>query len=242
MKKLVRGIEDNPILKEEQKIFLKEFTKSELRDIFRLTGDTALSAFYLEHRLSEDMDFFSSENIPFYIPEVFLKRLSFVEDIAHTKLFDRNIFTLKLRNNTFLKVEFTHYPFKNIDEPITVDNLLIDSFLDIVVNKLCAIVDRLEVKDYVDVYCAIKKGGLSFEDLINLAEKKCEIKGIRHTLKSRLLQVPDGIQDLPLKIEVTKNDIEVFFRELVKAFLFKEINIKGEASAPPLAVYLINEL
>ena len=59
----LRNIDDNKILTPNQKSFLHEFTKSELRNVFRLTGGTALSAFYLEHRLSEDLDFFSEEKI-----------------------------------------------------------------------------------------------------------------------------------------------------------------------------------
>lgn len=222
MKKLSKKIKDNSILTPYQKIFLEEFAKSDLRHVFRLTGGTALSAFYLEHRLSDDIDFFSSEKIPFYIPEEFLKKLSFIKNITHTRLFDRNIFTLKLKDTAFLKVEFTYYPLKNIEEPITVDNLLIDSFLDIVVNKLCAIADRLDAKDYVDVYFAIRNSNLSLEDLINLAEKKCEIMGIRHILQSRLLQMPEGIEDLQIKAAVTKNDIEVFFRGLIKEIILKD--------------------
>lgn len=65
MKKPIKGISDNAILTSQQKIFLQEFAKTELSDIFRLTGGTALSAFYLEHRFSDDLDFFSIEKVPF---------------------------------------------------------------------------------------------------------------------------------------------------------------------------------
>lgn len=222
MKKPIREIEDNRILTAQQKTFLQEFVKADLQSAFRLTGGTALSAFYLEHRLSEDIDFFSSEKIPFYIPEEFLKNLSFIEHITHTKLFDRNIFSLKLKDNASLKVEFTYYPLKNIEEPVRVDNLLIDSFLDIVVNKLCAIADRLDAKDYVDVYCALRNSDLPLENLINLAEKKCEIKGIRHILQSRLLQVPDGVDKLSMKVAVTKDNIEGFLKRRIRGIVEKE--------------------
>lgn len=223
MRKPIKGIEDNRILTKQQKLFLQEFIKSDLRHAFSLTGGTALSAFYLEHRLSEDIDFFSSEKIPFYITEEFLKTLPFIEQITHTRLFDRNIFNLKLKDNTSLKVEFTYYPLKKIEEPVAVDNLLIDSFLDIVVNKLCAIVDRIDAKDYVDVYCAIKNADLSIEELIALAEKKCEIKGIKHILKNRLMEIPEGIEKLPLKVGLKKQDIKDFFRVEIKRIVTKEI-------------------
>lgn len=96
MKKPLRNIDDNKILTPNQKSFLHEFTKSELRNVFRLTGGTALSAFYLEHRLSEDLDFFSSENVPLAIIENFLKSIDSVMKIFFSKHFDRNIFDLMM--------------------------------------------------------------------------------------------------------------------------------------------------
>jgi hypothetical protein len=102
MRKPIKGIRNNSILTFSQISLLEEFVKSDLNDAFRLTGGTALSAFYLEHRLSEDLDFFSYEKIPFYLPENFLKSLSFVDAISHTRLFDRNIFNLRLKDGTAL--------------------------------------------------------------------------------------------------------------------------------------------
>lgn len=223
MKEQQRGIDDNRILTKHQKDFLRQFAKSELSEVFRLTGGTCLSAFYLQHRFSEDLDFFSTEKIPFYIPEQFLKTLLFVQDISHTKLFDRNIFTLKFKDKTVLRVEFTFYPLQNLEETIFIDNIQIDRFLDLVVNKLCAIADRIEAKDYVDVYCAIKADSLSLEELMNLAEKKCQIKGIRHILKSRLMAVPDGIEKLPMKAAVSRQNVEDFFRTEIKGIVKRDL-------------------
>ena len=49
------------ILTPFQKQALKAIGESPLVDNFYLTGGTALSAFYLQHRLSEDLDFFSPD-------------------------------------------------------------------------------------------------------------------------------------------------------------------------------------
>lgn len=224
MRRPIRGINDNRILNLYQIAFLKEFTRADLKSVFRLTGGAALSAFYLEHRLSEDLDFFSSEKVPFYILEDYLKKMNIISEISYMKQFDRNIFTLKFKNNSnSLKVEFTYYPLKNIDDICIVDGLQIDSYLDIVINKLCAIADRVDAKDYVDVYYALVKDDLRLEQLIEFAEKKCEIKGIRHILKSRLLQIPDGVNKLPLKVAIKKQDMESLFKKLIKEIIEKEI-------------------
>ncbi len=223
----LREISDNRILTSQQKTFLQEFAKTELRDVFRLSGGTALSAFYLEHRLSEDLDFFSSEKVPFYIPEKFLKTLDFTKEITYTKHFDRNIFNLSLKDSTTLKVEFTYYPLKNLEDIIVVDNLRTDSFLDIIINKLCAIADRSDAKDYVDIYYVLKSYDFSLKGLINLAEKKCEVKGISHILKSSLLQIPNGIEKIALKFDVSKQEIKIFFEQLIKDIVADEIETAG---------------
>lgn len=222
MKRPLKGIRNNAILTNAQISLLEEFVKSDLNDAFRLTGGTALSAFYLEHRFSEDLDFFSHEKIPFYLPEKFLKSLSFVDVINHTRLFDRNIFNLRLKDGTALKTEFTYYPLKNIEAAVTIDGLHVDGFLDLTANKLCAMADRSDAKDYIDIYCALTSSSLNINEMFALAEQKCEVKGIRHILKSRLLQIPDGIEKLPLRISVTKEDIEKFFKACIKDIIINE--------------------
>lgn len=231
MRKPIRGINDNKILTPHQKGFLQSFIKSDLKDVFRLTGGTALSAFYLEHRLSEDLDFFSSEKIPFYIVEDFLKKVDAIETISYTKLFDRNIFNFKLKDGEILKTEFTHYPLKNLENTNVIDGMQIDGFLDIIVNKLCAIADRIDVKDYVDIYYAVRSNSnLSLQNLLSLAERKCEIKGIRHILKGRLLEVPEEVERLSLKTVLTKTDIEGFFTEAIKDIVKHESDTNSDYS------------
>ena len=223
MKKPVRGIKDNRILTLSQVTFLREYVQSDLRNVFRLTGGTALSAFYLEHRISEDLDFFSSEKVALYSLERVLKAMECASIISYTKQFDRNLFHIELQDASFLKVEFTFYPLRSIEEPHTIEGMRVDSFLDIVVNKLCAIADRLDVKDFVDLYWALKKGNLSLNRLLDLAEKKCEIRGIRHILKRRLLQIPEGIDQLPLKVTIKAEEMEELFRRLIKKMVEKEV-------------------
>ena len=106
----VRKIGDNRILTPNQADFLLEFAESELKDVFRLTGGTALSAFFLEHRLSEDLDFFSSEKISIHLCQHFLSGLGCGSIFSATKKFDRNIFLLKHKDGAMLKVEFTTTP------------------------------------------------------------------------------------------------------------------------------------
>lgn len=53
-------IQSSPILNEAQKFFLEIFSGSDIASDFVLSGGTALAAFHLGHRLSDDLDFFST--------------------------------------------------------------------------------------------------------------------------------------------------------------------------------------
>lgn len=223
MKEPVKGIKNNPLLSNSQILFLEEFSKSELKDVYRLTGGTVLSAFYLGHRYSDDLDFFSDRKLPFYLIEEFLKSLNFIISIEYTKVFDRNIFSFRLTDGSLLKTEFTYYPLENLEPAVKIDGLNVDGFLDIVVNKLCAIADRSDAKDYVDVYFALKLSNLGFTELLKLAEKKCNIRGIKHIIRSRLLQVPDGVDKLQMKLYVKKEEIEDYLKARVRETIVNEL-------------------
>ena len=57
----MKAIEQPYKLTKKQQLLLELVAKSNLVNIFYLTGGTALSAFYLKHRFSEDLDFFSEQ-------------------------------------------------------------------------------------------------------------------------------------------------------------------------------------
>ena len=55
------------IITKNQKIILDEIkNNSWVKENFYLSGGTALSAFYLQHRYSDDLDFFSEELKEFF--------------------------------------------------------------------------------------------------------------------------------------------------------------------------------
>ena len=118
------------ILTSVQKTFLNKFSKSNLAHAFYFSGGTALSHFYLQHRLSEDLDFFSVEEFEIQPITLFIKslklKLGFV-DFDFQQSFNRNIFQLRFEDKTFLKAEFTYYPFSQIEVPEIFDGIAVDS-------------------------------------------------------------------------------------------------------------------
>ncbi|MEZ4524961.1 MAG: nucleotidyl transferase AbiEii/AbiGii toxin family protein [Desulfobacterales bacterium] len=222
--KPVRGIEDNRILTHWQKKFLRAFADSDLKNMFRLSGGTALSAFYLEHRLSFDLDFFSYEAVPSPLIEHFLNHLDFAEKTQMQKAYDRKIYTMQVTDGSRIKTEFTLYPRKNIFPFELSDKVPIDSFTDLTVNKLCALADRNDIKDYVDLYAVCRDRPGFLQRMLDYAEKKCEMHGLRHIVKYKLLQIPQGVEELYLKKEIDRKEMESFFRAVVKKMVEMEVN------------------
>lgn len=139
---------------------LEEFRKDKfLRNTFYFTGGTALSFYYLQHRTSVDLDFFSQEK---FDPQIVLtkltlwqKKLNFSIDYAPIEA--NHTFNLTFSTKSFVKVDFVFYPYKNLELPELVEGIKVDSLFDIAVNKLLMIEQRAEIKDFVDLYFLLQK-------------------------------------------------------------------------------------
>ncbi len=84
---------------------------------FYLTGGTALAAYYLHHRISDDLDFFSFNEPDIIFIHEFVNKLKVelaAETVRFEKLHDRNQFFFVLGEDE-LKVEFTKYPFEQLE-------------------------------------------------------------------------------------------------------------------------------
>ncbi|MEW6566193.1 MAG: nucleotidyl transferase AbiEii/AbiGii toxin family protein [Spirochaetota bacterium] len=126
---------------------------------FYLTGGTALSRFYFNHRYSDDLDFFHSDCAVF--PDAFRLMLrSFRErwpDITlevDAKDFKR--LWLKVQN-TILKIDFVADRVPRIGIPAVKGSFRVDTVRNILSNKVCAILGRDEEKDVVDLIWISKK-------------------------------------------------------------------------------------
>ena len=124
---------------------------------FYLSGGTALSEYYLHHRLSEDLDFFSEQDIdPLWI-QTFGHSLS--QKLHATKVdieqsFNRNLvfFTYP---DSILKTEFTYFPFSTIEKPKKQQGLRVDSLIDIAVNKFFTIYQKPASRHFIDLYIIV---------------------------------------------------------------------------------------
>ncbi len=211
---------DNPILTDQQKALLARFSASELRDAFYLTGGTALSAIYLQHRLSEDLDFFSEADVAIEEILAFVKSLTGVRDMEYERKYDRKIFLLHYADANAMKIEFTRYPFARVEAGPIIDGIPIDSLQDILVNKLMAMTDRLDAKDYIDLYCAMRSHPeLELEKFLDRTAVKFGVKGVRHILSGRFLQPLPASGVLNMRRQLDKEDMARFYSQHAKAWI-----------------------
>ena len=221
-------IENNPILTEQQKIFLKRFAAWPSGSVFYLTGGTALSAFYLRHRLSEDLDFFTEGDVDTELILTFLRSLPEVEELESERKLDRKIFLISYSGGEQLTTGFTKYPFKAIDPFTEVDGIHADSLADILVNKLMAMTDRKDIKDYVDIYFILKEfPELSLDEMIGKTELKFGSKGLKDILQGRFLECPANIEALTMKKTCNAKELVAFFKETARG-LIKRSNAEEE--------------
>lgn len=164
------------ILTPFQHKLLKAIGASRIADNFYLTGGTALAAFFLQHRLSEDLDFFTAD--PNAVGLVRPSLETVVEELKADLEFSRTF-------NTFIecfiispdgervKLDFAQEaPYRLL--PTIFDpefGLQIDTGLDIACNKLSALFGRAAEKDFVDVFF-IHHEMIPFNELLPQARQK----------------------------------------------------------------------
>ncbi|MEW6668086.1 MAG: nucleotidyl transferase AbiEii/AbiGii toxin family protein [Thermodesulfobacteriota bacterium] len=168
------------VLSEMQAHALTALFKGGIGDLgYYLTGGTALAEFYLQHRRSDDLDIFTREKRPFkQHHERLLEILSEqgIEIVSQeiSDEFMRFFVSQKGQEPGQLKVEFAWDVPSRMGPPITHGEIIVDSFEDIAVNKICAILEREppEVKDFVDLFFILKETKYSVDYLVNRAGAK----------------------------------------------------------------------
>lgn len=211
------------ILTERQQRLLKRIGEhSYFGNRFYLTGGTALAGFYLHHRYSEDLDFFSEEEFDIDPLNVFfrtLKKELGYQTIDFQQHYNRNLFFLNFKDEV-LKTEFTFFPFPRIETNNKKNGLAIDSLLDLAVNKLFTIYQRSTARDYVDLYWICHEKGWSISELT----KKARIKFDWHIdplqLGAQFVKARDAKDEPRLLLSISRTDWEQFFFEEAKKLKF----------------------
>ncbi len=165
------------ILAPHQKKVLEIISKEKyFTQRFYLAGGTALAEFYLKHRISEDLDFFSEkqEVNPIVISR-FLNDKAKVLNLLNfetKRIYGLYTYFLHFKDKEVLKVDFNYYPYPRIEKGLKFNNLEIEDIYDIGVNKVHTVVLKPRARDFIDIYFIIKEKGYSFQELLMQAKAK----------------------------------------------------------------------
>ncbi|MBI2040152.1 nucleotidyl transferase AbiEii/AbiGii toxin family protein [Candidatus Microgenomates bacterium] len=210
------------ILTPEQLNFLEFIQKEQqITKRFYWTGGTVLSEFYLQHRLSEDIDLFNEfEEVNQSLIDAFLKKISpslQVTEIKKSQFLGLVSYILVFKNSQKLKIDFNYYPFPRIEKGKKYKNLEIDSIYDIAVNKVHTMFMRTKARDFVDIYFIMKTIDYHLDQLIRDAKVKFDWHIDKVTLASQFMKVKE-IKDLPkMLLPFNQKDMEKFYLKLAKS-------------------------
>lgn len=143
----------------------------ELQTPFYLTGGTALSRCYFNHRYSDDLDFFVNKNPNF---------IKFSEQILFNimKKFEAEIIIksdsyVSIRANKILKIDLVNdvqYRYGELEKKKIFSK--VDNVKNILSNKLSALISRNEAKDVVDIWIIAKNNKINWKDIFLSANSK----------------------------------------------------------------------
>ncbi len=205
------------VITHEQELLLNEFRNdSYLSSHFYFTGGTALSLYYLQHRESVDLDFFTEDA---FDPQTILQHVkiwgnNFNLTVEYIRREDTHIFNLTFPNKQIVKVDFGLYPYKRVSVNETINGIAVDSVMDIAINKLLTAQQRTEVKDFVDLYFLL--GEFSVWDLIVGVKVKFGVKLDPFIVGTDFLKV-EKFDFLPRMIKpLTLEELKSFFKRKSK--------------------------
>ncbi|HRW86746.1 MAG TPA: nucleotidyl transferase AbiEii/AbiGii toxin family protein [Bacteroidales bacterium] len=158
---------------------------------FYLTGGTALGRFYLNHRFSEDLDFFINRD-PLYSDyikkitteiqkefNVNLKQALFTDEFSRIFIIDEDL---------SLKLEFVNDVSFRSGNPVSAYFGLLDTPYNILSNKLTAVLSRDEPKDIFDIVHISLNYSFNWQTVFDDAKQKSVINEI--DIEERLCNFP----------------------------------------------------
>ncbi|PIQ70124.1 hypothetical protein COV89_02120 [Candidatus Shapirobacteria bacterium CG11_big_fil_rev_8_21_14_0_20_40_12] len=211
---------EQTILNPFQKKTLDFFKKTSLSKKFYLSGGTALAEVYLHHRYSEDLDFFTAEELNLEELKRFsnlVAKKNHIQKIEFQHGFGLYTFFMKDKQRVN-KIDFGQYPFEPIEELVKFNDIKVESLFDIAVNKAHTIAFRPRLRDFIDLYCILQeKKGWTIDDLLQKSFEKFEMRVDALQLGTNLIQVKT-LADMPVMIKkINLQEVQKFFLEKAKA-------------------------
>jgi len=172
-----------------------------------LAGGTAVY-FYLRHRLSVDLDFFTQSN---FNSEVFLSDAKGCFDEVAVELLQKDTIILYLSHEK-IKFSLFRFPYAllsqmhqvNIPAGITCP---LASLNDIAAMKAVAINQRGSIKDFIDLFFIVRETEMAFSDVVNLVIEKYGLdQSYDYHLKTSFVYFDDAEVEMDQIIMLEAND------------------------------------
>jgi len=204
-----------------QKITLEVLASSSLKNKFYWTGGTLLSYYYLHHRYSYDLDFFSEEKFSFDEIDQLVNEIKVkgnFKKVEFKKIYDRYEFLFIGKES--LRVEFVYYNHekKTLRKRKKFLGVFIDSLEDMAANKLIALLDRSEPKDVFDLYFIFTLTKISPQKLIKLVEKKFGVLVSLADVWGRAVLIGEKMAEIEPVVLGDKDEKKALFKKIKEYF------------------------
>lgn len=202
---------------------------------FYLTGGTALGRFYLNHRFSDDLDFFTNANAQYTnsISELNRKIKGQFEVNMQQSLFADDFTRFFItEDDHFLKIELVNDIEYYAGKPTPYKYGFIDTPLNILSNKLTALVGRDEPKDIFDIIHISTNYSFNWMDVFYHAKQKATINEL--DVEQRLASFPvEWLENVnwlttPINIEQYRRNLNTIAND----FLLGNDNSLGKNQQP----------
>jgi hypothetical protein len=202
---------------------------------FYLAGDTALGRFYLNHRFSDDLDFFTNANTqyPKFIVELNRKIKGRFEVNLQQSLFTDDLTRFFItEDNLFLKIELINDGEYYAGKPAAYKYGFVDTPLNILANKLTALVGRDEPKDIFDIIHLSMSYSFNWMEIFYHAKQKAIINEL--DVEQRLVSFPvewlENVNWLTIPVDLEK--YRMTLNKIADDFLLGKDNSLGENQQP----------
>lgn len=202
---------------------------------FYLTGDTALGRFYLNHRFSDDLDFFTNANTqyPKFIAELNRKIKGRFDVNLQQSLFTDDLTRFFItEDDLFLKIELINDTAYYAGKPAAYKYGFVDNPLNILANKLTALVGRDEPKDIFDIIHLSLNYSFNWMEVFYHAKQKAIINEL--DVEQRLVSFPvewlENVNWLTIPVDLEK--YRMTLNKIADDFLLGKDNSLGENQQP----------
>lgn len=187
---------------------------------FYLTGGTALSRGYLNHRYSDDLDFFVNQDKGFMkLAEDFLNRLSSLKLLVSIR--SDTYYSLMVEDR--LKIDLVNDSGKHFGQ-VKSSPLFgqLDNMENILANKLTAIIGRDEPKDVVDIWAIAKDKKINWKEIYTVGNSKAvgifppNVAEKLSEFPVKMLDEIKWVKGRRPKDELFKKDIDKVIDEMLK--------------------------